>query len=294
MYKKIILTIITTLSLQAHSLWVNAIPSNSPHKPKEPHIIISLGWGHTLPIGDSLNSLNGRIEIKDFDLIKPNGVKIPLKKPPFKIDEPIVKEKGFDLFDIDMSLHKIKYNKDSQEGVYQVVAKSVPTYYTVYIDNKDRKRFKLKPIDKLKNVKEVVGSFQYQAFGKSYIGIGKWKQPKPLGLGMEIIPLSDLSNVRVGDLVEFEVLFHGKKLHADPLKTMDYISAYSNSFGQSEHFALMAYLKKGKASFRVQSSGQWIVNIFHQENVTKKGSLKHLFGKTKSVLYGSTLRFNVK
>jgi len=75
---------------------------------------------------------------------------------------------------------------------------------------------------------------------------------------------------------------------------MSYISAYSNSFGQSDHFELMAYLKAGKGSFRVQSSGQWKVNIFHQENITKNGKLKKMFGKTKSVLHGSTLTFNVK
>jgi len=134
--KKIIKTVLVsslfTSSLYGHTLWVNAIKSSSPH---EPHIMLSLGWGHTLPLGDSTNDLNGRIGIESFELIKTNGEKIKLKTPEFKVDTPILDDKEFKLFDIDMSLHKIKYKKSTKNAMYTVVAKSVPTYYTVYKDN---------------------------------------------------------------------------------------------------------------------------------------------------------------
>jgi len=291
MYKKILLTILTTLSLNAHSLWVNAIKSSSPH---EPHIMMSLGWGHGLPFGDSTNSLNGRVAIKDFELIKPNGDKIKLKKPEFKVDTPITNDKEFELFDIDMGLHKIKYNKKAKDSIYTLVATSVPSYFTAYIDTKNKKRFKLKPINEIKNVKNIIGSFKYQTNGTSYISVGKWQQPKPQGLKLEIIPLNDLSNVKVGDLLEFEVLFNGKKLSVDPFKSMDYLTAYGESFGQSDKFALFSFIQNGKASFRVQSKGQWLVNVAHKELVSKDGFLKDEYNKTKIVYYASTLTFNVK
>ncbi|WP_419657188.1 DUF4198 domain-containing protein [Desulfosarcina variabilis] len=43
---------------------------------------------------------------------------------------------------------------------------------------------------------------KYQAFAKSYVTVCKWTNPRPLGHGLEIIPLTDLSNLHVSDLVK--------------------------------------------------------------------------------------------
>jgi uncharacterized GH25 family protein len=96
---------------------------------------------------------------------------------------------------------------------------------------------------------------KYQAFAKSYLTVGKWTNPKPLGHGLEIIPRTDLSNLHVGDLVEVDVLFYGKPLNATA-KSVEYITAHSSSFGQSDGFRLMSFIINGKAKFRVQSAGQ--------------------------------------
>lgn len=289
--KILLVSLISVSSLSAHYLWVNALKSSSHN---DSHIMLSLGWGHTLPLGDSTNSLNGRIGIKSFELIEPDGKAIALKKPKFKLDEAIRETSEYELFNVDRPIIKLKHKKNAKQGIYTLVTKSEPTYYTMYIDTNDKQRFKLKAIDKLKNVKKVLGSFKYQTFGKSYMNVGKWEQPKPLGLGLEIIPLSDLSNVKIGDHVEFEVLFYGEKLSANPFKSMDYITAYGHSFGLNDQFALFSQIVKGKAGFRVQSSGQWLINVLHREAVTKDNFLKNEYGKTKSVLHGSTLTFNVK
>ena len=75
---------------------------------------------------------------------------------------------------------------------------------------------------------------------------------------------------------------------------IEYITAHSSSFGQSDNFSLFSYLMKGKAQFRVQSSGQWMISVSHEGDVTKDGELKDLYGKTDIVYHGATLTFNVK
>lgn len=51
---KIIVAVIVVAShVCAHSLWVNSFESFS-HQPG--HTTLSLGWGHTLPIDDGINS----------------------------------------------------------------------------------------------------------------------------------------------------------------------------------------------------------------------------------------------
>ena len=136
-------------------------------------------------------------------------------------------------------------------------------------------------------------SVKYQAFAKSYLTLGKWSEQKASNKGLEIIPKTDLSNVKVGDLVEFEVLFYGKPLSVSA-KSMEYITARSNAFGQNDGFSLMSYLQEGKAQFRVQTAGQWIVSCNHKDVVTKDGALKDLQGKVNAVFNGASLTFNVK
>jgi len=290
--KNITLTTILSLSsLSAHNLWVNSFESFA-HKPG--HTTVSLGWGHTLPIDDIVNSPMARIGIEEYHIISPNGEKTNLEKPKRKLEEPSLKGGNFDLYKAEIGLQKVALKEDSQKGVYKIQAKSEPTFYTIFIDNKDRKRMKLKPIDELKNVKEIRMSLKYQAFATSYLTIGdKWETPKATNEGLEIIPKTDLSKVKVGDMVEFEVLFYGKPLSSGPQKAA-YITADSTTFGQGEGFSLHANIKNGKAKFRVQSKGQWKVVCKSREKVTKDGKHKNLYGKTNTLTNATTLTFNVK
>ncbi|WP_321414718.1 DUF4198 domain-containing protein [uncultured Desulfobacter sp.] len=162
-----------------------------------------------------------------------------------------------------------------------------------YIDTKGRTRFALKPKNEIDDIQKILFSVQYQAFAKSYLTVGLWSMPQPTGHGLEITPLIDLSTVRVGDLVEFDVRCHGKPLSKGP-NGVAYITAYSSSFGLSDKFALFSYISKGKAQFRVQSSGQWLVNVFHKAQMTKDGAMKEFGDKATSVGYGATLTFNAK
>lgn len=288
------LTLIAAISFSttvfAHSLWINAFESRGH---KLGHTMLSLGWGHALPMDDILTSPTGRIGIEHFELIEPDLKKTDLRKPEFKLSTPALTTGNFDLFAADLGTQKIALKENSAEGVYQISAISKPTFYTQFIDNNGKTRLKLKPKNEVKDVKKVLMSVKYQAFAKSYMTVGKWSNPKPLGHGLEIIPRTDLSNLHIGDLVEVDVLFYGKPLDATP-KSIDYITAHSSSFGQSDGFSLFSYIKKGKAQFRVQSSGQWLIGVSHKENVTEDGPLKDLYGKANQVFHGGSLSFTVK
>jgi len=283
--------VLSITSLSAHSLWVNSFES-FVHKPG--HTTVGLGWGHTLPIDDNLNSPNGKVVVEEFFITNPKGKTTNLRIPSNKEAKALEETNSYDIYNSDVGLHKVAFKKDSPKGMYKIKAKSKATYYTVFLDKKDRKRFKLKSIDKLKGIKKVLIAIKYQAFANSYLTLGdKWENPKATNQGLEIIPKTDLSNLKVGDLVEFEVLFYGKPLHSSP-KADAYITASSSSFGQSDHFSLHSNIKNGKAQFRVQSSGQWKVECKSKEKVTKGGKHKSLYGKTNTLINASTLTFNVK
>ena len=277
-------------NVQAHSLWVNSFESFA-HKPG--HTTVALGWGHSLPIDDMPNSVNARVVLEKFCLVDPNGNKTRLKMPETQVKKPFVSTRGFDIFDADMACQKIALKKDTPKGVYLIEAVSKKKCYTRYTDKKGRQRLALKPMNEIDDIQKVMFSVQYQAFAKSYLAVGEWKWPKPCGHGLEITPLTDLSKVRVGDLVEFDVRFNDKPLSYSPT-SIEYITAHGSSFGLADGFALFSYVSAGRAQFRVQSAGQWLVNIFHNEPITQDGPLKALYNKVTSANYGATLTFTVK
>ncbi len=292
--KKICLTLLVSFCLvsmaQAHSVWINAFHATT-HQPG--HVMLSLGWGHSLPMDDILNSPNGVLQVKTFDMIAPDMSKTSLQKPSSKPVKPSFSSANFDIFPGDLAVQKIAFKKDTKPGVYQFALASQPNFYTQYIDKKGKPHMKLKPKNEIKDIAKVLMSVKFEAFAKSYATVGKWTNPKPLGQGLEIIPRTDLSNVHVGDLVEVEVLFYGKPLSVNA-KSIDYITAHSNSFGQSDGFMLFSYLMNGKAQFRVQSAGEWMISVNHKEDVTKDGPLKDLVGKAEQVYHGATLTFTAK
>ncbi|TIH16990.1 DUF4198 domain-containing protein [Marinifilum sp. JC120] len=274
----------------AHTLWVNCFESQA-HAPG--HAIVSLGWGHALPLDDILNSPNGRVNVTAFNLTDPTGKKVELYNPTLKESKPFVSNANYSVFPGDIGVQRISFEKESAPGVYQLGAKSRPAFYTKYIDTKGRQRMKLKPKDELKDIKKVLMSVKYEAFAKSFFTVGNWKTPAPIGHGLEIIPKTDLSNIRVGDMVEVEVLYHGTPLNNSP-KSPEFITASSSTFGQDDGFALFSAIQKGKAQFRVQSLGQWRVVVKHKENITKDGPLKELMGKAEQAYNAATMTFSVK
>lgn len=275
----------------AHSLWVNSFESYS-HQGH--HSLVGLGWGHNLPMGDILNGVNGKVDIKSFSFYDTNLNKYPLYKPEFVVAKPSLKNENFNLYKADLATQKIEFNKSSKEGVYQLEAVTKAMYYTMFLDKKNRKRMKLKPKDAIKDLKTSLGSFRYQAYAKSFIcKNNKWSNPKKLHHDLEIIPTTSLCDLHVGDKVAFFVSSKEKPLTTSP-QGMEFATFWSDTYGQSDDFKIISYIRDGKAGFRIPAKGHWVMNVYHTQNITKDGKLKEFYGKADKLMNAATISFTVK
>ena len=286
----VLLTIIFSSQTMAHTLWVNLYESFA-HPPG--HAIVSLGWGHTVPMDDLLVSKSGSIQLATFDLIDPDFKRTALPMPVLKMEDVIKTSSGMTAQCGDMGIRKLGLTDKTKPGTYQVVATSRVNFFTKYLDKKGKQKMVMRPLDKVKGVEKILFSVKYKSFAKGFFAVKKWTDPKPLGFDLEIMPMTDLSDVHAGDLVPFQISFMGKPFSCGP-DGIEYITATSNSFGGPDGFFLSAYIMSGKAQFRMPAAGQWVVNVYIKQDVTPESDLKELVGKCTTVYYAGTISFNVK
>lgn len=289
--KTTVLTLaMTTLcagTVYAHALWVN-INESFAHPPG--HVITSLGWGHAMPLDDLLSSESGNIEIEKYSLIGPDNSISPIPLPVIKHEASTASQTGMSIVQGDLGLRKISLTDKTMPGTYQVTAESRATYFTGYVDANGKHKMVTKPMDEIKDAKAFKFSTRYKAVGKSYFGIEKWTQPKPLGYDLEIMPDTDMSNVKAGDLVKFTVTLKGKPLTCD-MQGMNFLHMTSNTFGGPDKYMLTAYIMDGKAQIRVPTPGAWTASVTVKNVVTKDNELKELAKKCQSIYYGATVSF---
>ena len=271
----------------AHTLWVNLYQSQAH---MSGHAIASIGWGHSIPMDDIARDLN----LKSYSLVDPDLMITELPMPSSDKPPQIKSPSGLTVQSGDIGVRKMVFSKESKPGVYQVALVTKDNFYSVYLDQKGRKRWIMKTMDQVKDAKKVLAGMNYKAYAKAYFKVKQWSEPKPLGHDLEIIPLTDLSKVRTGDKVDFKVTFMGKSLNTNPAQGIEYITAMSNTFGGPDKFTLSSVVFGGKGSFRMPSAGQWVVNVYTRQTVSPDNRLKHLVGKCTMVMYSSSISFNVK
>ena len=286
----VLLTIIFSSQAIAHTLWINLYESFA-HPPG--HAMVSLGWGHVVPMDDLLVSKAGSIPLATFDLLDPDLNKTALPMPVLKMEDVIKTSSGMTAQCGDLGIRKLGLTDKTKPGTYQVVVTSRDNFFTKYIDRKGKQKLAIKPLDEVRGVEKILFSIKYKSFAKAFFAVKKWTDPKPLGHDLELMPMTDLSDVHVDDVVPFQISLMGKpfSMGAD---TIEYITAHSNSFGGPDGFFLSAYIMNGKAQFRMPAAGQWVVNVYVRQGVTPDGKLKELVGKCTTVYYTSTISFNVK
>lgn len=285
----------------ARKLWINVYESFALHKSLQHppgHFIVSLGWGHVVPMDDFLVTMDESIPLATYDLIDPdlNRTSLPMpvleKKEVLRTNACLIIECG------DIAVRKISLTPDTKPGTYQVVATTRESFFTMYLDENGKRKMVNKPLDEMKDIGNILLSVKFQAFAKAFLTVEKWTDSKPLGHALELIPLTDLSDVYVGNPVSFQVALMGKPFSCTQ-ETMEYMTAASNTFGgeasgDREGFFLSAYIVNGKARFRIPTAGQWVVSVFACQEVTPESNLKELVGKCTRVYYGSSISFNVK
>ena len=285
-----LLLIAFTSPAMAHTLWINLYESYA-HPPG--HAMVSLGWGHAVPMDDLLASKAGSLQLATFDLIDPDQRRTALPMPTLKMEDVIKTSGGMTAQCGDLGIRKLSLTDKTKPGTYQVVVTSKENFFTKYLDKKGKMKMAVKPLDEVKDARKVLFSVKYKSFAKAFLAVKKWTDPKPLGFDLEIMPMTDLSNIHVGDVVPFEITFMGKPFSCGP-SGIEYITATSNSFGGPDNFFLAAYIMNGKAQFRMPTAGQWVVNVYVKQDVTPENDLKELVGKCTTVYYAGTISFNVK
>ena len=274
----------------AHSLWVN-VHESFTHPPG--HAMVSLGWGHVVPMDDFLMSEAGAVTIERYDLVGPDGSATPMGLPVIKQEKVIDSKTGMAIVPGDLGLRKVALTKETQPGTYAVVAESKASFFTGYVDENGKHKMTTKGMDEIKGAKSFDFSTQYKAVAISYIGIKKWTQPVAAGHDLELLPATDLSRVRAGDLVKFTATLKGIPLNSD-MEAIRYLVMTSNTFGGPDNYMLSAYIMDGKAQIRVPTAGEWMVSVLVKKDVRTDNELKALVKKCKSVYYGSTVTFNAK
>lgn len=286
----------------ARKLWVNVHESFALHKsltqpPK--HFMVSLGFGHVLPMDDFLVTPSETITLEGYDLLDPDLEKTALPKQEVN-KELIQTDSGVTIETGDMAMRKICLGEKTKPGTYQVVANTKEDYFTMYLDENEGPQMINKPLDAIDGADHlnIVRSVKFQAFAKGFLPVDKWTEPKPLGHPLELMPLNDLSNVHVGDRISFQATLMGEPFSCTQ-ESMEYITAASNTFGgeaggDPEGFFLAAYLIDGRARFWLPTTGQWVINVFAARYVTPESGLKDLIGKCTMVYFGSSITFNVK
>lgn len=283
-------TVLISANAMAHSLWVN-LDAAFTHPPG--HAVSSIGWGHNMPLDDFLASEWGNVEIGRYEIISPDNKASELPLPIIKKEKVTHAKGGMDLEAGDLGLRKFTLTEDTEDGTWQVITDSKATFFTQYVDKKGKVKMTTKPMDKIRDAVSFNFSARYKAEAKSYLTVGKWSQPEPAGHELEITPTCDLSDVRIGDLISFDVALKDKKLNCD-MNGMYFLNATSNTYGGPDHFFLSANIMDGKAQFRIPTAGAWRISALVKKEVTPDNELKEFDGKCSTVYYGSTLTLSVK
>ena len=286
----VLASIIFSTQAMAHTLWVNLYESFA-HPPG--HAMVSFGWGHVVPMDDLLVSEAGPLQLATYELVDPDLNRTAFPMPETKMEDVIETGSGMTAQCGDMGIRKLSLTDKTKPGTYQVAVTSKDNFFTMYLDKKGKQKMVTKPLDQVKGVGKILTSIKYKSFAKAFFAVKKWTDPKPLGFDLEIMPMTDLSKVHVGDVVPFQITFMGKPFSCGP-GGIEYITATSNSFGGPDGFFLSAYIMNGKAQFRMPSAGQWVVNVYVKQDVTSESDLKELVGKCTTVYYAGTISFNVK
>jgi len=277
---------LTAITAHAHTLWVNTVESYF-HKPA--HVLSTIGWGHMPPMDDLPD-----VALKSYSLYDPDLAKSDLPMPSKERSAPLDIKDGPTVISGDIGANKLILKEGSKEGTYQISLEGKGNYYTHYINKKGRKKWALKPKDEISDAKEIIRGMLYKGSAVAYFKVNKWTPPKSVGHDLEIFPVTDLSDVKVGDLVKFKILFKGRELSTSPETSIEYITAVSDSFGGPDKYALTSMIFGGKGQFRMPAAGKWLVNVYTRQEVTAENELKELAGKCDVVLFSSSITFTVK
>jgi uncharacterized GH25 family protein len=180
-------------------------------------------------------------------------------------------------------LHSYMVTYDAP-GTYVLAAETNPGYYTAYIDKKGRKRQTIKPkstiIDQAKTIERSLYSKQYT---KTYVTCEKPSGtfPKRIGQSLELVPVSDLSNLKPGDELILKIYLKGSPYSGEG--TWD--ATYNGFSTQPEdNFYSKTKVSGDTLQILIPNSGRWFVRYFIKVDATGSDIEKYTQEKRTATL----------
>lgn len=252
MKKNCILTlgVICAMSAQAHEVWVD---TDYPEQGKV--LRANLGYGDYPTLGKIVDS------------------RLHIFKKPVQLHTP----KGtFDLIRTDVSNVTYRSEKPLADGSYLLTAEYSPTFWS---ENKDGWKQ-----ENMTVMKDAHYCEQTQMYGKKVINIGDSKDvnfiTKPVGQGLEIVPLNNPANAEIGKPFPLKVLFNGK-----PLKDATLVATFKGFAPKDPHdhyhkLEPQAFSDTTRADGSVQlypwHAGQWKLRVVHKSDYPKPNECQKL------------------
>ena len=210
---------------RAHYPWVEVGDSASGAK-NGPQIRI--GWGHSFP---SENFLSGD-DLEELFLLSPTGARIAMQPK---------------------TATEFAIQKRLADGTYLVAAQRKVSFYTKTIDG--GKRQSKKGLDNVLKCSWSTMSMK----GVVTVGAGKGAVDQLVGHPLEIIPLANPAQLKVGDMLPVRVLFRGKPYSGEI--AVVYHTLAEKKETPTDPFTTDA---DGRGSLRIASPGVWLLKVQHE------------------------------
>jgi uncharacterized GH25 family protein len=244
----------------SHTFWLNAtdyFPEiYSPEYGARTKVYF--GWGHGYPVADFLLAE----DLSEFRLITPKGESEPIKPG---VGGFLATELIF-----------------SKKGTHIVAASLKPGFYTMYVE-KGKIHHRSVPKTGLNG---VILSLHFEQYAKALINIDGSSEAfgKPVGHTLEIIPLLNPAECKVGNYLPVQVLFKGR-----PARFCPVYGTYAG-FSTGDDFAFATTADgQGKAKIRILHHGPWLIKA-----KIKLPAPYELKDKCNELSYTATLTFEVK
>lgn len=220
--------IVSSSPASAHFPWINAAdysisPGSSPD--------LTIGWGHAYPFAPFLK----KDSVEGLSLSGPGKI---LPRAVFESDMEISTEAGL-----------------TTPGAYIVSLSRKPGFHT-----KTATGYHSSSKEGLDNV--IACSYSHMgAKAILTVGDGKGKVDTPVGHPLEIIPLTNPSGIRPGDMMDVKILYKG-----NPWSGLVY-ATYAGFSTEKETFAYTTKTdKQGVARIRMLTHGVWLIKASQEED----------------------------
>ncbi|PID73176.1 MAG: hypothetical protein CSB33_05115 [Desulfobacterales bacterium] len=147
-------------------------------------------------------------------------------------------------------------------GTWVLAAETTPGFFTMWYDQKNRKRHSIKPMstvaDKASKVETSVRSSQWT---KTYVTCERpsAKFPAHIGLPLEIVPARDVYGLKLNDKLEFQAYMDGKPYTGDGF----YDATYNGFSPHAEDLYIpRTPVTGGKFEVDLAAAGRWYIRFF--------------------------------